>query len=166
MEYFSNSKQIPLLPNGQPFLQFFYTQFEFDPFFNFPLRANFPLTHLMVGATQSPFLGHSAHFCAHPSIQSAPISQNPTHQSWKPWLDHHPIIMTNLLFLLIPIALANLANAGMVNVCSDVKVCGDCTNSYVNIFAFREYCRWKHMKYIVQIDLYIFSIQFYKLELK
>ena len=104
--------------------------------------------------------------CAHPSIQSAPISQNPTHQSWKPWLDHHPIIMTNLLFLLIPIALANLANAGMVNVCSDVKVCGDCTNSYVNIFAFREYCRWKHMKYIVQIDLYIFSIQFYKLELK
>lgn len=30
----------------------------------------------------------------------------------------------------------------MVNICSDVKDCVSCTNAYVNIFAFREYCRW------------------------
>jgi len=33
-------------------------------------------------------------------------------------------------------------SAGMVNVCNDVKDCVSCTNSHVNIFAFREYCRW------------------------
>ncbi|KAI1718940.1 lipase (class 3) domain-containing protein [Ditylenchus destructor] len=46
--------------------------------------------------------------------------------------------------LLCSLILAVLAyvEAGMVNVCSDIKDCVKCTDSYVNIFAFREYCRW------------------------
>ena len=46
-----------------------------------------------------------------------------------------------LLLGLVPLLLPQ-AHAGMVNVCSDVKDCAGCTNSYVNIFAFREYCRF------------------------
>ncbi|KAK0407560.1 hypothetical protein QR680_019266 [Steinernema hermaphroditum] len=40
------------------------------------------------------------------------------------------------------ISLTGLVQAGMVSVCSDVKDCAACTQSYVNIFAFREHCRW------------------------
>ena len=43
--------------------------------------------------------------------------------------------------LLLVLGLALAADAGMVNVCSDVKTCAKCTESYVNIFAFREACR-------------------------
>uniref|UniRef100_A0A1I8A7B7 Lipase_3 domain-containing protein n=1 Tax=Steinernema glaseri TaxID=37863 RepID=A0A1I8A7B7_9BILA len=43
------------------------------------------------------------------------------------------------IFLVAAVA---FAQAGMVSVCSDVKDCAACTQSYVSIFAFREHCRW------------------------
>ncbi|KAL3072602.1 hypothetical protein niasHS_017576 [Heterodera schachtii] len=49
---------------------------------------------------------------------------------------HLPLVL--LLVLLLPSFLLS----GMVNVCSDVKDCANCTRSFLNIFAFREYCRW------------------------
>jgi len=33
-------------------------------------------------------------------------------------------------------------NGGGVNVCSDIKDCATCADSYVYIFSFREHCRW------------------------
>lgn len=49
-----------------------------------------------------------------------------------------------LIFFVISIALTNYGiYGGMVNVCSEIKDCVKCTESYVNIFAFREQCRFK-----------------------
>lgn len=48
------------------------------------------------------------------------------------------------MWLRLSAALAMLglaAEAGMVNVCSDLKTCEQCTQSYVHIFSFREHCR-------------------------
>lgn len=56
--------------------------------------------------------------------------------------------------LLCSLILAVLAyvEAGMVNVCSDIKDCVKCTDSYVNIFAFREYCRYL-VRFILDNDV-------------
>ncbi|CAD5235197.1 unnamed protein product [Bursaphelenchus xylophilus] len=45
------------------------------------------------------------------------------------------------LFLSLLVGLMTI-EAGMVNVCSDLKSCEECTQSYVHIFSFREHCRW------------------------
>lgn len=44
-------------------------------------------------------------------------------------------------FLILTITNYEWVNCGMVNVCSDIKDCVKCTESYINIFAFREHCR-------------------------
>uniref|UniRef100_A0A914YNN2 Fungal lipase-like domain-containing protein n=1 Tax=Panagrolaimus superbus TaxID=310955 RepID=A0A914YNN2_9BILA len=46
-----------------------------------------------------------------------------------------------LLFLIIGFFIDESVG-GMVNVCSDIKDCSKCTQSYINIFSFRENCRW------------------------
>uniref|UniRef100_A0A7E4USU0 Lipase_3 domain-containing protein n=1 Tax=Panagrellus redivivus TaxID=6233 RepID=A0A7E4USU0_PANRE len=50
----------------------------------------------------------------------------------------------NLPFLLVLTVLVSwpAVEAAMVSVCSDIKDCAGCTQSYVHIFSFREYCRW------------------------
>uniref|UniRef100_A0AC35THG2 Lipase_3 domain-containing protein n=1 Tax=Rhabditophanes sp. KR3021 TaxID=114890 RepID=A0AC35THG2_9BILA len=50
--------------------------------------------------------------------------------------------MICLLQLILVAAAISTANAGMVNACSDVKDCAKCADSHINIFAFKEHCRW------------------------
>ncbi|KAI6240431.1 Lipase, class 3 family-containing protein [Aphelenchoides fujianensis] len=47
-----------------------------------------------------------------------------------------------LLVFVAAAAWIGRTNGGMVNVCSDLKDCTSCTQSYVHIFSFREHCRW------------------------
>uniref|UniRef100_A0A0N4ZRR4 Lipase_3 domain-containing protein n=1 Tax=Parastrongyloides trichosuri TaxID=131310 RepID=A0A0N4ZRR4_PARTI len=51
------------------------------------------------------------------------------------------IQITYVFFSLFSLFLLK-SEAKMVNACSDVKSCMDCTSSYVHIFSFKEYCRW------------------------
>ena len=97
------------------------------------------LTHLCATCWLCPFLGHftttvavRAHFAA--------ILRTAVALSWKTVVEFLKMLQI-LLLGLVPLLLPQ-AHAGMVNVCSDVKDCAGCTNSYVNIFAFREYCRF------------------------
>ena len=53
------------------------------------------------------------------------------------------LIIMNLLILILLLSVIIASSwAGMVNVCSDIKSCAKCTESYVHIFSFREYCRF------------------------
>ncbi|KAI6234729.1 Lipase, class 3 family-containing protein [Aphelenchoides fujianensis] len=47
-----------------------------------------------------------------------------------------------LLVFMAAAAWIGRTDGGMVNVCSDLKDCTSCTQSYVHIFSFREHCRW------------------------
>ncbi|CEF64162.1 Lipase, class 3 family-containing protein [Strongyloides ratti] len=54
------------------------------------------------------------------------------------------MIFINIICIFLPFLTLWISKteAGMVNACSDVKNCSECTNAYVHIFSFKEYCRW------------------------